>query len=122
MKYTATPLGASALLAAMLASPAAFGHAVLKTSAPPAGATVRQSLNEVALTFNEKVEEAFSSVTVAGPGGASVATPKAKADPANPAMLHLPLPALAPGAYVVKWAVAGKDGHRRTGEFTFQVK
>lgn len=121
MKPIPSLLGASALLAAVLVSPAAFGHAVLKASTPQAGATVGQP-KEVALTFNEKVEEAFSTVTVAGPGGTAVATAKAKADPANPAMLHLPLPALAAGAYVVKWAVAGKDGHRRAGEFTFQVK
>jgi methionine-rich copper-binding protein CopC len=77
---------------------------------------------EIALTFNEKIEAAFSSITLSTDGGKAVTAGKARVDAGNPAILHLDLPALAAGGYTVKWAVAGHDGHRRTGEFKFSVK
>jgi methionine-rich copper-binding protein CopC len=74
------------------------------------------------LTFNEKIEPAFSSITLDGPAGKPVPTAKADRAPDNPAVLQLQLPPLAAGAYTVKWAVAGRDGHRRTGSYKFTVK
>ncbi|HJV01582.1 MAG TPA: copper homeostasis periplasmic binding protein CopC [Burkholderiaceae bacterium] len=111
-----------AMAAATLASPYAAAHASLKSSTPAAGATVEASPGEVTLTFNEKIEPAFSSVTVADGQGKNVATGKAMVDASNPAVLRLAVPALATGTYTVNWAVAGHDGHRRKGEFKFSVK
>ncbi|MBA5686388.1 copper homeostasis periplasmic binding protein CopC [Rugamonas apoptosis] len=112
----------AAMAAATLASPFAAAHASLKSSNPAAGATVDASPNEVTLTFNEKVEPAFSSITIADSQGKNVAPDKAKVDASNPAILRLPVPALASGTYTVNWAVAGHDGHRRKGDFKFSVK
>ena len=112
----------AALAAAVLVSPLAQAHATLKSSSPDAGATLDVPPKEITLTFNEKIEAAFSTVTVADAGGKPVAPGKATVDAANPAIVRLPLPALAAGAYTVTWAVAGHDGHRRKGEFKFTVK
>ena len=114
----------AALAAVVLVSPLAQAHATLKSSSPDAGATLDVPPKEITLTFNEKIEAAFSTVTVADAGGKPVAPGKATVDAVNPAIvrLPLPLPALAAGAYTVTWAVAGHDGHRRKGEFKFTVK
>jgi methionine-rich copper-binding protein CopC len=113
---------ACALTGTMLASPFAAAHAKLTSSEPAAGATVSPAPKALALTFNEKIEESFSSVTVKDAGGKDVASAKAHVDAANPAILRLDVPTLAPGVYTVQWIAVGHDGHRRTGDFTFTVK
>ena len=113
---------AATAIAAALATPLAQAHATLKSSNPAAGATVDAAPKEIALTFNEKVEQAFSTITVADGAGKAVATEKAKVDEANPAILRLAVPSLSAGTYTVTWAVAGHDGHRRKGDFKFSVK
>jgi methionine-rich copper-binding protein CopC len=123
MKALQNLITATALAAAMVvASPLALAHATLLGTSPEAGATLAAAPKQIALTFNEKVAGPFSSITLADSAGKPVATAKASVDAANPAVLQLALPALPAGAYSVKWAVAGHDGHRRQGEFTFTVK
>lgn len=122
MKVVHTMIVATAMAAAILASPFASAHAALKSSNPQAGATLAAAPKEITLTFNEKVEEAFSTITLADGEGKSITTDKAKVDAANPAILRLVAPTLAAGSYTVTWAVAGHDGHRRKGDFKFTVK
>lgn len=121
MKALRTMTVATAI-AATFASPFASAHATLKSSNPEAGAMLAAAPKEIALTFNEKIEEAFSAITVADDQGKEVAAEKARVDAANPAILRLAIPALAAGPYTVTWAVAGHDGHRRKGDFKFTVK
>lgn len=113
---------ASTMAAAIVASPFAAAHASLKSSSPEAGAALTTAPKEIVLTFNEKVEGAFSTITLATGAGKPVAADKARVDSANPAILRLTAPVLAAGSYTVTWAVAGHDGHRRKGEFKFSVK
>lgn len=125
MKTLHTLLASTIVAAATLAAPYAAAHASLKSSSPAANAILDAAPKEIALTFNEKVEQAFSSITLTDAGGHALAgADKARAmvDGANPAILRLVLPPLPAGAYTVGWAVAGHDGHRRKGEFTFTVK
>jgi methionine-rich copper-binding protein CopC len=122
MRALRTLILATAMATATLASPFAAAHASLKSSNPAAGATVTAAPKEITLTFNEKVEEAFSTITLADGEGKPVVANKAKVDASNPAILRLQVPALSAGAYAVSWAVAGHDGHRRTGDFKFTVK
>ena len=122
MKAPYTMIFASAMAAATLASPFAAAHASLKNSNPEAGSTLAAAPKEITLTFNEKVEPAFSSITLADEEGKAVAAGKTKVDAANPAILRLEIPALSVGAYTVTWAAAGHDGHRRKGDFKFTVK
>ena len=121
MKSLHTMMVVSALAAA-LASPFASAHASLKNSNPEAGSTVAAAPKEITLTFNEKVEPAFSSITLADGGGKAVDAGKAKVDVASPAILRLEVPALPAGGYTVTWAAAGHDGHRSKGDFKFTVK
>jgi len=113
---------ATSLLAATLAAPFALAHASLKQSTPEAGASLTVAPQEIVLTFNEKVEVAFSTITLSDGEGKAIGANKAKLDAANPAVLRLAVPALHAGAYTVAWAVAGHDGHRRKGDFKFTVK
>lgn len=112
---------ACAAAAAVFASPYAAAHAALKESHPAAGSTV-SAPKEITLVFNEKIEPAFSSITVNDATGKKVAAGKGEVDPANPAILKLDAPTLAPGAYAVQWVGVGPDGHRRTGQFRFTVQ
>lgn len=122
MKAFQSIVVASAFAASVFASPFASAHASLKSSDPLAGSTVATAPKQISLTFNEKIEQAFSTVSVNDSTGKAMTTAKAQVDAANPVVLRLDTPALAAGAYTVKWAVAGHDGHRRTGEFSFTVK
>jgi copper resistance protein C len=115
-------LRALCLVGAAAFSSTAMAHAVIKQSVPAQGATLAAAPKEVVITFNEKVEKMFTSATLNTAAGAAIATGKAAVDPANPAILRLPLPALQPGAYVVKWTAVGHDGHRRTGDIGFTIK
>jgi len=122
MKALYNTIAAATVAAAVLASPMAMAHATLKNAAPAAGSVAEAPPKEIALTFNEAVEPAFSNITVADGAGKEVATEKAKVDEANPAILRLAVPGLSAGTYTVSWAVAGHDGHRRKGDFKFTVK
>lgn len=122
MKALHTIILATATATAALASPFAAAHASLKSSIPAAGATVATAPKEISLTFNEKVEEAFSTVTLADGQGKPVASSKAKVDAGNRAILRMQAPTMSAGTYTVTWAVAGHDGHRRKGAFKFTVK
>lgn len=117
-----TMLAASLIAAATLASPFAAAHATLKSSDPQPGAALAAGPKQISLTFNEKIEPAFSTVTLADKDGKQVATDKAKVDDANPVVVRLDVPTLTAGEYTVSWAVAGHDGHRRKGDFKFSVK
>ncbi len=122
MKALRTMIIATAMAGATVVSPFASAHASLKSANPEAGATLTAAPKEIALTFNEKVEEAFSTITLADGEGKAITADKAKVDAANPAILRLESPTLAAGSYTVTWAVAGHDGHRRKGDFKFTVK
>ncbi len=122
MKTLRTTMLVAAAAAATLMSPLASAHAVLKSSTPSAGATVAAAPKEITLTFNERVEEAFSTVTLADGAGKALAVGKARLDAANPVTLRMQVPVLHAGAYSVSWAVAGHDGHRTKGNFKFAVK
>ena len=110
------------LTGAAFVSPLAAAHATMKSSIPAADSTVDVAPKEIALTFNEKVEESFSSVTVKDAGGKAVATAKVHVDAKDPDTLHLDLPTLSSGTYAVQWVAVGHDGHRRIGDFKFTVK
>jgi methionine-rich copper-binding protein CopC len=115
-------VAACVFTAATIAAPLAMAHAKLTASNPAAGAVLEAAPAEITLTFNEKVEQAFSTVTLTNTEGKAIETDKATVDAAHPAVLRVHTKRLSAGRYTVKWAVAGHDGHRRTGNFSFSVK
>lgn len=122
MKTIKKIVSACVFTAATIAAPLAMAHAKLTSSNPTPGAVLEAAPAEITLTFNEKIEQAFSTVTLTFTDGKVVETEKAKVDAANPAIVRVQTKGLSAGTYTVKWAVAGHDGHRRTGTFSFSVK
>jgi methionine-rich copper-binding protein CopC len=112
------PLAVALLLGAIAA--VAGAHAFLDHAEPRVGATVDASPPAVTLIFTEPVESAFSRVEVDREDGEKVTTEPVR-HPA-PDRLELPVPALAPGEYTVRWAVVSVDTHPTEGKFTFTVK
>jgi methionine-rich copper-binding protein CopC len=111
-------IAAGALLA--FAAGPAFAHAKLESSVPRAGSTVAGAPPALRLAFNEPLEAPFSKIGLSGASG-PVALPKAQVDKADPKVLAVPLPALAPGQYKVQWSTVTRDGHKVRGEFDFKV-
>jgi methionine-rich copper-binding protein CopC len=100
----------------------AHAHAVLKKASPAAGAVLRQAPAEVRLTFNENIEPRFSQIDVTASKGGKIAAGPLAVDPQDRKQILVPLPALEPGRYKVKWRVLSVDSHKVQGEFTFEVK
>lgn len=114
----------SALLAASAITGAnpAWAHAALKSATPARDETVSVAPREITLQFNEKLEAAFSSARLIDSAGKQVGTGKATLDAADPSVMKLAVPALAPGKYKVEYVSVGHDGHRRKGDYVFTVK
>jgi len=100
----------------------ALAHPALQTSNPSPGALLDAPPKEIVLTFNEKLEPAFSSVKVVDSRGRDVASSKGQVDPAAASRLQLILPDLGAGTYTVRWTAVGHDAHPRKGDYIFTVK
>ncbi len=106
------------LLLAAAASTAAQAHAHLDQTSPLVGSTVPTAPHEVALTFTQDLEPAFSTVEVVDASGARVDEGKAQVS-AN--TMRIGLKALGPGTYSVHWHALSVDTHTTEGSFTFHV-
>ena len=105
----------------LLGAPAAASaHAFLKTATPAVGSQVQQPPGEVAITFTEGVEPAFSSIDVASASGQAMdaGSPHLKG---GDTVLAVPLKPLPPGVYTVTWHATATDTHKTQGKFTFTV-
>jgi copper resistance protein C len=97
---------------------AARAHAFLDHASPLVGSTVSAAPHEVALTFTQNLEPAFSSVEVLDGSGARVDQGKAAVSGNT---MHIGLKALSPGTYRVLWHALSVDTHTTEGSFTFHV-
>ena len=112
---------AAALLASLTFASAAFAHVFPQKQEPGAGASVAAPA-QVKVTFDGPLEPAFSSLTVSDASGKLVSTQKSSVDAQQPAVMTVPLPALAAGHYIVHWVAVASDGHRTHGDYGFDVK
>ena len=98
-----------------------WAHAVLVSSTPKADSVVNSGDVPISLTFNSKVDQARSTLTLEGPDHASAPVPIEKSE-SNPAQLAGRIAGLKPGAYKLHWQVLAVDGHITRGQLSFTVK
>lgn len=100
---------------------AALAHAVLVRSAPSARARVPEAPARVVLWFSERLEPAYSAVTVWTTGGMQVDQRDAVVDPDDRKRLSVGLVPLAAGQYTVRYRVLSVDGHVVESTYVFTV-
>jgi copper resistance protein C len=95
-----------------------FAHSHLEDSSPKDGAVLTESLKEITLTFETKLEPT-STFTLADANRATIALPvEIKGD-----QLVGVLPEdLANGSYSIHWKIIGTDGHPLEGDLSFTVQ
>jgi methionine-rich copper-binding protein CopC len=104
------------------APPPAAGHASLVRSAPAHRAVLAQMPERVQLWFNERLEPAYSTVSVWSEAGAQVDAGDVTVGPDDPRRLSVTVQSRAPGLYTVKYRVLSVDGHIVDSRFSFTVK
>jgi copper resistance protein C len=102
----------------MLAMGEASAHALLDHAEPRVGNTVATAPREVTLWFTQKLEPAFSSITVTNSAGQRVDAGKTRV---SGNQMSVSLRSGGAGTYRVNWHVLSVDTHRTDGNFTFRV-
>ena len=102
----------------LLAAGEASAHAMLDRAEPRVGNKVATAPHEVKLWFTQKLEPAFSTITVTDPAGQRVDNGKTNV---NDSQMSVELRPGGAGTYHVKWHVLSVDSHTTDGSFTFQV-
>jgi copper transport protein len=99
----------------------ASAHARLVGSKPGDGAVLATAPKDVKLLFDDEIRPAGGDLVIDARGRSVLAGP-AHRQAGNDRVLVLPLrPALARGAYTVRWRVVSSDGHLLTGVLAFAV-
>jgi copper resistance protein C len=102
----------------LLATGEAIAHATLDHAEPRVGNTVAAMPQEVTLWFTQKLEPAFSTITVTDAAGRRVDAGKTRV---SGSQMSVSLRSGGPGTYHVKWRVLSVDTHTTDGNFTFKV-
>ena len=110
-------MGAALLLCLAAWAQAAWGHAVLIVTDPPAGAVLEHAPASISLDFNEPV--GISALALLGPDGKSLALGPAHSEGPR-VSIELP-PTTARGTYLLTWRVSSADGHPVGGTLDFAI-
>jgi methionine-rich copper-binding protein CopC len=106
------------ILLLLLATGDAYAHAMLDHAEPRVGNKVSAAPRAVTLWFTQKLEPAFSNITVTNSKGERVDVGKARV---SGNQMSVSLRAAGTGTYRVNWRVLSVDTHTTEGSFTFQV-
>jgi copper resistance protein C len=117
----ATPRAGFLVLFVLFFPAYADAHAALVKAAPAARAVV-DTPSRVDLWFNERLEAAYSSVSVWDAGGARVDRQDVLVATDDPRRLSVGVTPLRPGSYTVRYRVLSVDGHLIESTFTFTVR
>ena len=98
-----------------------LAHAALVKAAPSARAVV-DTPPRVDLWFNERLEPAYSTVSVWDKGGVQVDRKDVVIGADDPKRLSVGVTPLRPGSYTVRYRVLSVDGHVIESSFTFTVR
>jgi len=111
------------LLAGLLgAVPRVGAHAFLVRSVPAHRAVLGQMPERIQLWFNERLEPAYSTVSIWNEVGAQVDARDTTVGLDDPRRLSVTVETRQPGLYTVKYRVLSVDGHVVDNFFTFTVK
>jgi copper resistance protein C len=102
----------------LLATGEATAHAVLDRAEPRVGNKVATAPHEVTLWFTQKLEPAFSTVTVTDAAGHRIDAGKTRV---SGNQMSVSLRSGGAGTYRVVWRVLSVDAHTTDGSFTFEV-
>jgi methionine-rich copper-binding protein CopC len=102
----------------LLVTGEANAHAFLDHAEPRVGNKVATTPREVTLWFTQKLELAFSTITVTNAAGQRVDTGKTRV---SGSQMSVSLRPGGTGTYHVTWRVLSVDTHTTDGSFTFQV-
>lgn len=102
----------------LFATGEASAHAMLDHAEPRVGNKVAATPLEVTLWFTQKLEPAFSTITVTDAAGQRVDTGKTRV---SGSQMSVSLRPGGSGTYRVNWHVLSMDSHTTDGSFTFQV-
>ena len=111
-------VGVQSLLFLTATAAVAHAHASLAQASPSVGSAISAPPQEVILTFTERLEAAFSNVTVIDASGTEVSQGKVQV---NDATMRVSLKPLNAGIYQVNWRAVSSDTHKIEGSFTFRV-
>jgi methionine-rich copper-binding protein CopC len=102
----------------LFATGEASAHAFLDHAQPRVGNKVAAPPHEVTLWFTQKLEPAFSTITVTNAAGERIDTGKTRV---NGTQMSVALRPGGTGTYHVTWRVLSVDTHTTDGNFSFQV-
>ena len=102
----------------VLATGQASAHAMLDHAEPRVGNKVAAAPRQVTLWFTQKLEPAFSTITVTNAAGQRVDTGKTRV---SGSQMSVSLRPGGTGTYHDNWHVLSADTHTTEGNFTFQV-
>lgn len=109
--------------ATLWASPPADAHALLVSSEPVDGASLRTAPESVTLTFTEEPDTGLSSVKVLDVSGRAHEEGSLSVVDGNARTLRTQVARLGRGVFTVSWRVVSRvDGHFTTGAFAFGVR
>ena len=108
----------TAALTLLIATDEAIAHAMLEHAEPRVGNTVASPPHEVTLYFTQKLEPAFSTITVTNAAGQRIDSGKTRV---SGSQMSISLKPGGSGTYHVNWRVLSVDTHTTDGNFTFQV-
>lgn len=97
----------------------ALAHAELAAATPEPDAVLAEAPAEVAVTFSEPVEPAFTTLSVTDAAGAPVHHGAPRVE--QGATVAVAVGPLAPGTYTVAWKVTSVDTHGSEGAYRFSV-
>jgi methionine-rich copper-binding protein CopC len=109
-----------ASFAIMMCASAALAHCFPDQSTPSSASVLSAPPSQVVMHFDNQFNPAFTTVRVLNENGDVVSG--AGTPSSDDRTLTVPLKALSPGQYFVKWRALSKDGDHTMGAYSFTVK
>lgn len=108
------------LLVGLLLSTQAFAHATLIGSDPADGANLREAPDYVHLQFDE--EARLLDFTVTDAAGQEVPTEFQRSGDESDHFRIATVDSMAAAKYTVEWVIMSQDGHRMSGNLSFEIQ